>query len=47
MSAQIEIHRIICRKCGHETSGPNRASVEETAKRHQAKMHSLFKKGRK
>lgn len=33
------ITAIICKECGHETSGPNAKSVKETAKRHEKNAH--------
>lgn len=29
-----KIITLVCKKCGHETSGPNAKSVKETADRH-------------
>ena len=29
--------KIVCTVCGHETSGPNEASVKAAHKRHEAK----------
>lgn len=34
-----KMYSIVCKKCGHETSGPNEKSVKETAARHMKKQH--------